>query len=289
MSTKKILFVDPNTESSLLLREILEHETDHSFSLVKNSNEALSFMMGSSGGGVINYRKNEKQRPDMVIISEKVIIEEGTELLEIMNKYYSLKTICIYLMSVSTQVKEMVKAFGISGFFNGPEEVKSFLIGRTVNLNENQLRGGATAMSAIFLGSTAKVKLIIAKLFAKAALIPQFGTATVAGAVAITSAAILSTAVVNAPVEVTTQQTVKPQIIKHVMRKAHQPELTVAELQPTQKIVQPEKKKSVVKKIPLQVVQPEINEPKETITESVVIKPLKIVAVEDEENVVTAE
>src|SRR3954466_12830989 len=98
MKHKKILLVaNDNLEILNVQRELTRNNIDHSLHIAKNGMDALALLMGCSSPQLENYTKTGKVQPDILLMDAESPGLHMIELLCIMQKYYSLQKIRVFL------------------------------------------------------------------------------------------------------------------------------------------------------------------------------------------------
>src|SRR5262245_11575316 len=105
MKNKRILLVENKYEDIIAIQNSLKSlNGQHTLHVVHNINDALQVLMGgSSHYGMENYSQTGKVRPDIVILNILFMRESAKEFLEVMQKYYSLKNIKVFITGESNE------------------------------------------------------------------------------------------------------------------------------------------------------------------------------------------
>ena len=96
MKNKEVLLVNDDFQEVISVKGILDDlSSDHVLHIVKNAQDALNVLMGSSAD-----TNNPVRRimPDVILLKQNLPDMQGIEFLEIVRKYYSLDTIKIFLL-----------------------------------------------------------------------------------------------------------------------------------------------------------------------------------------------
>ncbi len=128
MKHKKILLVaNDNLEILNVQRELTKHHIDHSLHIAKNGLDALALLMGCSSPQLENYTKTGKVQPDIILMDAEAPNLNMIELLCIMQKYYSLQKIRVYLIVTDPEKIELAEAkkYGIAGVVAKPFNMES--------------------------------------------------------------------------------------------------------------------------------------------------------------------
>jgi CheY-like chemotaxis protein len=130
MKHKKILLVaNDNLEILNVQRELTKHHVDHSLHIAKNGLDALALLMGCSSPQLENYSKTGKVQPDIILMDAESPNLNMIELLCIMQKYYSLQKIRVYLMVTHPDKIDLPECekYGIAGVVAKPFNMESTL------------------------------------------------------------------------------------------------------------------------------------------------------------------
>src|SRR5690349_8637766 len=128
MKHKKILLVaNDNVEILNVQRELTKHHVDHSLHIAKNGLDALALLMGCSSAQLENYTKTGKVQPDIILMDAESPNLDMIELLCIMQKYYSLQKIRVYLMVSDINKVDLTEAkkYGVAGVVSKPFNLES--------------------------------------------------------------------------------------------------------------------------------------------------------------------
>jgi CheY-like chemotaxis protein len=100
MKHKNILLVaNDNIEILNVQRELTQNKVSHSLHVARNGLEALALLMGCSSPMLENYSKTGKVQPDVLLMDVDSAHLHMVELLSIMQKYYSLQKIKVFLLT----------------------------------------------------------------------------------------------------------------------------------------------------------------------------------------------
>src|SRR4051812_21992902 len=130
MKHKKILLVaNDNLEILNVQREFIKQNIDHSLHIAKNGMDALALLMGCSSPQLENYTQTGKVQPDILLMDAESPGLQMIELLCIMQKYYSLQKIRVFLMVSDPKKIDLAEAkkFGIAGIVSKPFDLNSNL------------------------------------------------------------------------------------------------------------------------------------------------------------------
>jgi CheY-like chemotaxis protein len=130
MRYKKILLVaNDNLEILNAQRELSTYCSGHTLHFARNGSEALSLLMGCSSSQLENYTITGKVRPDILILDADSPDLEAEHLLGVMQKYYSLQKIKVYIMAADPgkiNIPEHCKP-AVTGYLSKPLILNSTL------------------------------------------------------------------------------------------------------------------------------------------------------------------
>jgi CheY-like chemotaxis protein len=129
MKNKRILLVEDKYEDIIAIQDSLKSlNGQHTLHVVHNINDALQVLMGgSSHYGMENYSQTGKVRPDIVLLNIAFLQENAREFLEVMQKYYSLKNIKVYITGDQHEVldPQLAIKYGIAGYLSKPLDLQN--------------------------------------------------------------------------------------------------------------------------------------------------------------------
>jgi CheY-like chemotaxis protein len=137
MTNKRILLVEDDYNEIIRLQQSLgKLNGQYSLHVAHNISDALQVLMGgSSQYGMENYGKTGKVRPDIVLLNISFLQQSAREFLEVMNKYYSLKNIRVFIYGNTDQTLDvsLAERYNIAGYLTTPINLQD-------TINESVLR-----------------------------------------------------------------------------------------------------------------------------------------------------
>ncbi len=154
MFTKKILLVEENYDDIIALQDALcDLKGQHSLHVVHNLRDALQVLMGgSSKYGMEYYSKTGKVRPDIVLLNIQYLQDGGDDFLNVINKYYSLKGIKVFILGESDQNldPELAKKYNIAGYLVKPLDLENTLNESVAKFRKELSRTGPAVFALAF-------------------------------------------------------------------------------------------------------------------------------------------
>jgi CheY-like chemotaxis protein len=202
MERPTILLVNNNREEVKIISDVLNAmDIRPNLIVTENTQEALYALMGSSSGQIENGSSKKQSRPDIILLDKNLPEMSGLEFLEIIQKYYSLKRIKIFLLinSEDRPDSSLSEKFMVTGYLQKPFENNPATIEKFKQL-ERELSGDHShAISAlVFLKTKFRICLEAGKksiLKGKAATLKVVISTTTKIALCITTVSIVGGAI----------------------------------------------------------------------------------------------
>jgi len=174
MKNKRILLVEDKYEDIIGIQNSLKSlNGQHTLHVVHNINDALQVLMGgSSHYGMENYSQTGKVRPDIVLLNISFLQQNAREFLEVMQKYYSLKNIKVYITGDSNESldPQLALKYGIAGYLAKPLDFQNTVNESVVNFRTELQKPGKALFSVSLLALNNKFITTVNYLKAKCAL-----------------------------------------------------------------------------------------------------------------------
>jgi CheY-like chemotaxis protein len=194
MKNKRILLVEDKYEDIISIQDSLKSlKAQHTLHVVHNIPDALQVLMGgSSHYGLENYSQTGKVRPDIVLLNISFLQDSATEFLEVMQKYYSLKNIKVYIIGDLHEALDagLAVKYGIAGYLVKPLDLQDTLNESVLRFRQELVAPGKALFSLPFFGINNKIATTINYLKTKAAFY-YFGTSAAAKVTASVAATVL--------------------------------------------------------------------------------------------------
>lgn len=209
MKNKKILLVESNYADILAIQNSLRRlDGDHSLHVVHNIRDALQVLMGGSSQQTLeNYSKTGKVRPDIVLLNISFLQESAREFLEVINKYYSLKNIRVFIIGDSQQQldRDLADRYGIAGYLARPFDLHDTLNESVVSFRQELSRPGKALFAFPFIFLYRKFGTLFNIVKAKTAVV-YAGQSLVSKVVLGTAATVMAAGIVSSSPELKVEE-----------------------------------------------------------------------------------